>query len=103
MRNEFEIQTDLTEILDAGYDDEAARLARKAAIKELRAELQWVLTEGAAGCPNCEHHPIGIHQPNFYEVGCAQVTCRNRRARGHTVGEAVHNWNEAQYFKGNVT
>jgi hypothetical protein len=71
---------------------------RRAEIVNLRAAVQAKLVEGADDCPNCGRRPIGIAQPAYFEIGCADDTCSERHSRGRSVEEAAAHWNDAEYF-----
>lgn len=86
--NEYQITKEL-EIL-VGNRKNAAR------IKELRAELQSLLTDGAQPCPDCGNTPHGIRQARVYEIGC--LVCQNKRSFGKISYEAVENWNAGRLY-----
>lgn len=103
MRKEQEITQELGKLLD-GYRKNANKMSRDALgkhnqkVRALREELVLALTEGANACPDCEEAPHGLRQPmGVYEVGCASG-CRDHRAFGRTVAEAVENFNDGKFI-----
>lgn len=123
LRSEFEIERDLEEAVAKHHElspfTAPADIAPlKAQIKELRAEMQAVLTKGAQACPECGSRPVGIHQPRGYELRCINPGCRRpveegeeaerlnmdpgtlilwRKSLGKTQEEAAYNWNGEDY------
>ena len=115
MRTEDKITKDIAKALEvhraevSGFTPAEAQKS-KIKIKDLRAELNSVITEGAVPCPACGLPPIGIHQPGsrqrqpFYEIGCRgqdknpEDDSQHLRAIGISRKNAVDNWNEGEYW-----
>ena len=70
-------------------------------IRQLHADAQVILTEGAEDCPECGEHPIGIQQPAYYEIRCLSKTCPERHAKDRVIELAVKNCNAEDYFSRN--
>lgn len=104
MRTEDEITQAIEKALAKHRANEARwshaqRNKSRQTIRDLRAELAAVLTEGAKPCPNCGEHPHGIHQPWGYVVGCLSLTCSGRHSRGNSIALAIENWNAEAYYR----
>ncbi len=110
-RNEEVVRAELGEAQTA-YNDavrvkpqhEVLPLSRR--VNELRRELCAVLSDGANPCPDCGNRPIGLRHVHVvgatnrktftFEDGC--VACKDHRAQGSSVPEAVAEWNQAKYL-----
>jgi hypothetical protein len=75
-----------------------AMLETKLKIRQLTADIQAILTKGAQLCPECEQQPLGMQQPQYFQVSCTTLHKPMRQSKGRTVEEAVDNWNAEAYF-----
>lgn len=81
---------------------------KTAAIKKLREDLSAAIAEGALCCPKCGKLPMGMEQPDGFEIGCISCgwfrhtdgTIRDHGARvaSPLPKHAVEAWNEGPDF-----
>jgi hypothetical protein len=67
-------------------------------IKDVRAEIQKILTEGAKDCEG-GHRPLGLfheNTPNPFEIG--DPVQSNRRSRGAFLEDVVEKWNADEWL-----
>jgi hypothetical protein len=111
VRGEEAIRSELGEAQKAyteAVETQPAKFCRPFAdkVKALRQELCDALSVGAKVCPDCGSKPIGLRHIHVvvatnrrvftYEVGC--IKCKNHRAQGSSVTEAVSEWNVGKYL-----
>lgn len=101
-----EIAAEIAALVQVRHDliqDGESGEAEAEEIKELRAELQRALVEGAEVC-ECGAVPVGIMQQatlgkrvvTIFEVGCGVES--GKRAQGVTRELAVENWNAREFI-----
>lgn len=72
-------------------------------LKDLRAKLQELRSEGADTCPECGVIPHVLRQPSYYELRCLSGSCLGKRqAKGRFLEDAIEAWNDEQYFEHRV-